>query len=408
MTSPRTQRQAGPLQAITLLLPATLSTMAIVVLVPILPQLLAYFHSVPDGEYWVPMVLTVPSVCLVIASPLAGFAADLVGRRRILVASMAIYAVLGVLPIFLDNLWAILASRVGVGLVEAVILTVSTALIGDFFKGEERDHWLGYQIAVASISATLLIFIGGQLGKLGWRGPFAMYATAVILMAAILAFTWEPQAEKPDGEGSGPPLSWAGFPWPRLAGICTITLLASVLFYLTQVQLPLLLQLHGVTAPGTSGTLQALASLGVPVGTAVFRFTARVAPVRLLTVTFTVFGLSFVGMGLAPTVPFLIAVAIVNQIAAGITLPTLLTWAMRGLPFHLRGRGTGIWQGTFSVGQFLMPILVTLLSKTFGGLFAAVTAIGAMALLVAAIFVVAQVAQHMRRRAFGADQVQLL
>lgn len=408
MANPKTNRKAGSLQAITLLLPSSLSTMAIVVLVPILPQLLAHFRSVPDWEYWVPMVLTVPSVCLVIASPLAGYVADLVGRRRILVASMAIYAVLGVLPIFLDNLWAILASRIGVGIVEAVILTVSTALIGDFFKGEERDRWLGLQIAVASISATLLIFIGGQLGKLGWRGPFAMYATAAVLMVTILAFTWEPDTEEPNGLHAAPRLSWAGFPWAKLAGICAITLFASVLFYLTQVQLPLLLQLRGVASSGTSGTLQAIASLGVPAGTVVFRYAFRLPPTQLLTASFTIFGLSYIGMGLAPDVPFLIGVAVINQIGAGMTLPTLLTWAMRGLPFHLRARGTGIWQGTFSVGQFLMPIIVTLLSKALGGLFEAVTAMGVMALFAAALFVAAWAAQHARRRSLGPDQAQLL
>jgi MFS family permease len=133
------ERRAGPLQAITLLLPSSLATMAIVVLIPILPQLLEHFRSTPNWEYLVPMVLTIPSVCLVVASPMAGLLADIVGRRRILIVSMAIYAGLGILPLFLDNIWEILASRIGVGIVEAVILTVSTALIGDFFKGEDGD-----------------------------------------------------------------------------------------------------------------------------------------------------------------------------------------------------------------------------------------------------------------------------
>ena len=53
---------------IALLLPITLSTMAIVLLAPILPQLLVEFGDVPNSEYWVPMILTVPALCVAIFS----------------------------------------------------------------------------------------------------------------------------------------------------------------------------------------------------------------------------------------------------------------------------------------------------------------------------------------------------
>jgi hypothetical protein len=42
-----------------------------------------------------------------------------------------------------------------------------------------------------------------------------------------------------------------------------------------------------------------------------------------------------------------------DQIGAGMLLPTLLTWAVARLPFAVRGRGTGLWTATFSLGQFV-------------------------------------------------------
>jgi MFS family permease len=42
-----------------------------------------------------------------------------------------------------------------------------------------------------------------------------------------------------------------------------------------------------------------------------------------------------------------------DQIGAGMLLPTLLTWALARLPFAVRGRGTGLWTATFSLGQFV-------------------------------------------------------
>ncbi|OYW87138.1 MAG: hypothetical protein B7Z20_05800, partial [Sphingobium sp. 32-64-5] len=70
----------------------------------------------------------------------------------------------------------------------------------------------------------------------------------------------------------------------------------------------------------------------------------------------------------------------INQIGAGMLLPTLLVWAMSLLSFEIRGRGAGIWQGAFSFGQFLSPVVVTLLARWGGGLLPAfgLLAIGAV------------------------------
>jgi MFS family permease len=368
-------RQAGPVQAITLLLPSTMATMGIAVLLPVLPMLFEHFKDVPNADYWVPMILTTPALCLVLFSPVAGFLADLVGRRRLLMIAMALYAVLGTLPLILDSIPTILASRVGVGIVEAAVLTISTTLIGDFFKGHQRDRWLGFQTAVASLSATVLIVVGGFLGTFGWRGPFAVYGTTVILLFAVWKLTWEPVPDVRAGETIGNP-SWAGFPWQRMAGICLVTFFASVMFFMVQVQLSLALAEKGVDDPQLGGMLQGLASIGVPLGTILFQYLSRFHVSVPLTVAFLLMGAGFVGMGMAPDHQFLVGAALLDNFGNGIVLPTLLIWATRDLAFEQRGRGTGIWQGVFQVGQFVMPLVGTLLSHQLGGLFPAMSAMG--------------------------------
>ncbi|MFX9065743.1 hypothetical protein ABTN38_20645, partial [Acinetobacter baumannii] len=56
------ERQAGTMTGIALLLPITLTTMAVVLLAPVLPRLMAEFAAVPGRDYLVPMVLTLPSL----------------------------------------------------------------------------------------------------------------------------------------------------------------------------------------------------------------------------------------------------------------------------------------------------------------------------------------------------------
>ncbi len=381
-------REAGAVQGITLLLPAGLSIMAIVVLVPVLPLLMAHFHALPGAEYRVPMLLTIPAACLVVASPIAGWIADRWDRRRVLMAAMAIYAAVGMLPLALDAYWAIFASRVALGCVEAVVLTISTALVGDFFTGAARDRWLGYQIGVASIFATVLIWVGGALAQFGWRGPFAVYASALVMLAAVACFTWEPPRAARQAAAD-----LAGFPWARMGGLCALTLLGSMLFYFVLIQLPIMFAGAGLLPSARSGFWLAVVGLGISAGTVIFGQLARLAPARLLATAFTVLAIGFAGMRGAPSLGWLIGAALCNQIGAGLLMPTLLTWTTRQLPAQYRGRGIGLWQGTFSLGQFLMPIVVTYIGGFAGGLpgamlvfagFAGVAALGFAAVCAAA------------------------
>src|SRR5579884_1268300 len=94
---PSGPRTAGFIQGIVLLLPITLAVMGLAVLVPVIPLLMARFADVPGHEYLIQGgVLTAPALCVAILSPFAGWLADRLGRRRLLIFSMLVYALVGV------------------------------------------------------------------------------------------------------------------------------------------------------------------------------------------------------------------------------------------------------------------------------------------------------------------------
>ncbi|MDF7776090.1 MFS transporter [Sphingomonas sp. AOB5] len=374
-------RQAGIATGITLLVPITLSTMAIVLLAPILPMLLKQFSHVPYHDYLVPMVLTVPALCVALLSPIAGLLGDRLGRRRLLIAALLIYAMVGVLPVFLTDLTAILISRIGVGITEAMIIVLTTTLIGDYYRGEARNRWLALQTATASLSALLFFNLGGWLGTFGWQAPFWVYSSALAMLGAVLLFTWEPEqlVETAAAESSTP------FPWKRMSGILAITIFASVLFYTVQIHASVGLSVLGVTNPAEIGFLTSIASLGVPAGTLIYQKLFAIPVRRLLLAEFSILATGFVVMGFATTpTAFLIGCGI-NQIGAGLILPTLLVWAMNQLAFDVRGRGTGMWQGAFAFGQFLSPLAVTSIAGQTGTMLSAFAWLGYAAAGAAAI-----------------------
>lgn len=158
-----TARKPGPLQGIMLLLPMTMAVMGISVLTPVVPLLLAQFKDAPYHEYLViGGVLTMPAIWVMLFSPVAGWMADRLGRRNLLVSAMIVYAFVGIAPAFLDNLYAIIGARIAVGICESIVMTVSTTMISDYFAGHARERWLAGQTAVASVSALGIIYLGGS------------------------------------------------------------------------------------------------------------------------------------------------------------------------------------------------------------------------------------------------------
>lgn len=368
--------KAGFAQGLALLLPATSAVMGILLLVPVAPQMSQTFADVPGVAYLVPVLLTLPGLCIALFSPLAGLLGDRLGRRRLLIGSMLIYGLAGMAPMLLSDLHQILASRVLVGICEALIMTLSTTLIGDLFTGRARERWLSSQTAVASVSALLFLALGGLLGRQGWQAPFLIYGMAWPMALAVFLLVREPARVERQVPG------WSALPGRHVMMTSVFTILAAILFYTIQINVSTVLPGFGVTDPARIGLFSALASIGTPLGSLIFWTLARRDVRLLLGMEFALMAVAFLAMARSPDAYWFIAAAFVGQVAAGLLLPTLLTWAMSALAFEVRGRGMGLWQSSFAIGQFLSALVVPALAAATGGTIDAFPIIAACALLV--------------------------
>jgi MFS family permease len=394
--------RAGALQGVLLLLPITMAVMGLVVLSPVLPRMQAHFASVPGAAYLVPMVLTVPALCIALLSPVAGVVVDFFGRRRTLIVGLVIYAGLGVLPIFLSGLGAIIASRAVLGAMEAAIVTSSTTLIGDYFEGAEREKWLAYQTALATVAATVLFAVGGALGNVSWRAPFAVYTVSLLFAGGLLLWTWEPEKPRGSAAAADAKAAAASFPWATLAPMCLIAVFGGVVFFTMQIQLgPLLGRYYGVHTPSTNGALIAIGSAAVLLGSIAYRPLARLRIALQLLLAFGLIGGGFVLMRAASSAPQLMVYTVINQFGCGLLLPAMVVWVMGRLPFEFRGRGTGLFMSGWWIGQFLSPEACTLLDQRLGGLPAALQVLGYLSLAGAALAAIALLRRPVRSAAVG-------
>jgi MFS family permease len=362
MTDAPLIQNAGTRHGVMILIASVLPVMAIIALVPVLPLLLREFADVDGSEFLVPIALTVPALCVAVFSPLAGWLSDRLGRKNLLVGSMVLYAGFGIIPWFLDDLFQIIAVRIALGVVEAMIMTVATTLIGDYYEGDKREKWIALQVAAASLSAILLIAAGGILGELlGSRGPFLLYLLALPAALVAAAVLFEPAAARSDSNVAALP-----FALSAIAPLVMITLFVGVVFYTIIVQLGPILEIPGALSPGVIGMIGAACNCAVGLGSLVFHKAKDHVGPRLLAIGLVIAALGYAGASLAATLPVIAAFVILASIGSGIMLPNMLTWTMSRLPPQMRGRGMGLWTGAFFLGQFLAPLLAAAVTGLTG------------------------------------------
>jgi MFS family permease len=123
------------LTKIVLVLTGMMTVMAGALIAPTLPSIQSYFSSVPSIELITPLVLTVVSLACIIFAPVIGYLLDRISKRKIFLTSLLLFAASGSAGLYLNSVWAIVASRVILGLAVAGISACTLTLVGDYFEG---------------------------------------------------------------------------------------------------------------------------------------------------------------------------------------------------------------------------------------------------------------------------------
>lgn len=371
------------LRGITLILAGLMPVLALSGLVPALPQLFQQFAAEPNRELLVPMIITVPSLCVALFSGFAGAIADRWGRRPLLLGSLFAFGALGTLPLLFTSLEAILASRVVVGIAEAAVLTCANALLGDYYDEAGRRKWLGYQNMFGALFGSSIILAGGFLADWHWRGPFLLYLFGFVVF--VMAWISCPE---PDRAGAAGPSTVArapaAFPWRTAGIVCSVTLGLSLIYYVQAVQHGRIFGDLGVDSPARISILVTIASMGTIVGGYLFKRFSGASMQAMLAFSLLAYGVAYVGVAYAPGVAVGLPLDALGQVGGGILLPTLIAWALGQYAFEHRGRGMGLWGGAFFLGAFVSPPALSLVGRFTSSFLHSVGIVGALCLLLSA------------------------
>ncbi len=379
-------------QGLLLCLLSTLSVAAALLIAPVLPSIAAAFPHDPNAQTKGVLALAVPALVVAVTAPFAGRLVDKAGRKGVLLLSLVLYLFCGLAPFVLTNLDHIIASRIGVGLAESGFMTASTTLIGDYFKGPRREHWLVVQTGTASVAAVVLTAIGGLLGQYGWRAPFCVYGLALLFIPLVMLLIREPKHDAPQAIAQP-------FPLGRVLPLYVIGLFVAILFFIVPIQTPFLLTARGMGAPQMIGLTSAAGGIAVPVGGLIFKILSKWKLSQHLLLAFTLISgglVLFCGDG---SYPVTCAGIIITGLGCGITLPAILTAIMARLTFEQRGAGTGGWQTAFFLGNFISPVLMLALTAQLHGLGTSLLALAAASAVAVVLSLVAALVPRPKPRA---------
>jgi MFS family permease len=395
--APNTAHEPRLIHACILLVTSGLTVLVTAILGPSMPAMQAHFAGVPGADYLVPLTMTAPMLMMAFLSVFAGELADRLGRKRLLVGSTALYAVIGTAPLYLDSLVAIIASRFALGVLEAALMTISTTMIGDYWSGARRERFMSLQTTVAATSAFLLNGLGGAIAEHGWRAPYAAFAASLLLVPLMAIYLWEP-ASRATLSADAAAADRRAFRPGLLALVCALAVLLGVVFMIVPVHFGYLYGAIGVQSPARIGMAYAVNSLGVISGTFVFGWllAPRLKVAWQLAVGAAIAAAGFVLMRSAGDYDALTAAGFVNGLGCGILLPTMVAWNMRELPLSKRGFGIGAYQSCFFLGFFFSPLIVVALEKQLAAPRAA--AVGQIGMALLALAALAAVVATLRRR----------
>jgi MFS family permease len=348
-------------RAIALLMAASLTTMANATIAPALPGLERLFAGDPNAALLTRLLVPAPSLAVAICAPVAGIAADRIGRRSLLLFGVVLFVLSGCAGLVLPDLPTIFASRLVLGVAVALIMTAQTALVGDYFSGDDRNALTGLQISARNLGGLVFILTAGWAATLSPRLPFAIYGLAGTFLPLMWLVIVDPPRLSP-ASGAKPGTSgterrrWRLF----LALLVLLQGMTNMIFFIMPTQLSFFLDARGYdSAIMTGSALGVLMLSGGGFALLYPRIQRAVGYAGIFALGYGAMALGFLILLLASTTPAIFAA--VAAIGAGYALvsPSFVALALNLAPAQKRGLAGGILTASIFIGQFCSPLVST-------------------------------------------------
>lgn len=350
--------ESKSLRGFTLLVASTLTVMAGAVIAPALPEISRNFLHIHQGELLSKLILTIPALVIAILSPVAGFFVDKAGRRKVLLFSLVLYAVAGTSGVYLSNIYHILVGRIFLGVAMGGLITAVITLIGDYYSGEQRSKFMGYQASFAGLGGLIFITAGGALADYSWRFPFLIYFSSLIVLVIAWISIKEPSVKSQVDPDLHNDISISVIP-RGVYFVYLVGFFSMAMFYMIPVQMPFILS----NMEGISNTQIGLAISFMNVSSVITslyysRVKKRLNFLWIMAVVYFAVFWGYFTISQSNTYIMTIIGIMICGLGFGLMMANINLWLVNLAPANMRGRLVGYLNSAIFLGLFLSPVLL--------------------------------------------------
>lgn len=363
-------------------------------ILPLLPYLARTFDA---SDLQIGLLVAVYAAAQLVGAPVLGRLSDRLGRRPILLVSIAGNAIGFVLLGMAHSLWLLFVARILSGLTAANI-SVAQAYVSDITEGKDRARGLGLLGAAFGLGFIFGPASGGMLSQFSFALP-AFIAVGLCLVNFFLVLLWLPESLSADQRqvivnSRRSPLSiiamFAALRRPLVGPLLTTRLFFGLAFAILQTIFSLYaLSRFRLDVQSTGYILTYVGLLSVITqGFLVGRITGRFSEAGIIFVFCTSMTLGLFGWGLAPSVAFLLIALVPIAISGGILNTVINSAISKTVPPHEVGGILGVSASLEALTRVIAPSLGGVLLEVVGnrfGIWAGTSAPGIVAGIILAL-----------------------
>lgn len=342
----------------TLLLLAMTTIMSNVAIITTLPHLKDYFLDEKNIEFLSRLMITLPSLSIALLAPFLGHLIQKIGKYKSTIIALFLFSIAGSAGLYLDSLYMILFSRLLLGVTVAILMIVSTSLVGDYFDGEARHKFMGMQSAFISLGGVFFVIGGGFLSDLNWRYSFGIYLVGFLLIPLVAKFLKEHSISNS---------SIASDFNANLIVIYLLSFFLMIVFYILPTQMPFLIINHFGASGSLAGSIIALAFLSNGVGALSFsHFRKRYTFGTIYLIGMAIISIGFILIGLVRDVHLFFFTSPIMGFGGGLLMTNMSAWMLNRAHHTKRVKSSGYLTSSLFTGQFFSPIVFHPIVSYFG------------------------------------------
>ncbi|MGJ3244850.1 MAG: MFS transporter [Elainellaceae cyanobacterium] len=335
-----------------------LTTMTGGVVSPILPEMM---QQLSLDRQWAGTLVSIHALAIALFTPLLGILADRIGKLRVLLPSLMLYAVFGIAGAFVPTLPPLLATRVLLGITSAGIAAASIGLLGTMYEGEARSRILGYATSAMTTASILIPIVGGWVGSFHWRFAFFLYGlslpTALVAVLLLRENRSRPSSLIPAGQNK---ILFQTIRKPEVLKLYLTIMLAAAIVYAVVIYTPIYLKMVMGAGPALNGFVLGIRAIGAAVVSAVLasRLAKRLGTNQTIALGFTVMALMLMTIPFLDELRWILPTAVLFGMGFGMAIPNIYNALAILAPVDVRSSVLAIGTGANSLGQFISPLIL--------------------------------------------------